>query len=475
MPQPNIIYIMADDMGYGDVGWYNHESTIPTPNMDRIAREGIYCTDAHSASAVCTPSRYAVMTGKYGWRSVMKRGVLNGFGAPLIDPNDMTLARLLKEQGYATAAIGKWHLGLNWTTESGEPVPQANGSHAWSDDGFDVDYAQPLTGGPNELGFDYSFGISGSLDMPPYCFIENGQTVGIPTQEKHPYFNQQRRGLMTDGWKDEEVDTTFTSKSVTFIEEHAESQSDQPFFLYLTPASPHRPCDIRPDFVIGKSQAGDRGDMVYLFDWVVGQVLDVLDRLDLVDNTLIMVTSDNGARLVCADGNDYGHKSNGDLRGQKADIWDGGHREPFLARWPEHIEAGTSTDALICLSDMVATCAAVVGTETPENVDSFNMLPHLTKTAANTPVRATLVHHSAAGMFSIREGQWKLIMGLGSGGFSEPKSVEPVPGEAAGQLYDLSNDLAETTNLWSERLDIVQDLAQKLKMIVGDDSTIGTT
>ena len=472
MGQPNIIYIMADDMGYGDVGWYNAESTIPTPNMDRIAREGVYCTDAHSASAVCTPSRYAVMTGKYAWRSALKRGVLNGFGTPLIDPNEVTLASLLKQQGYATTAIGKWHLGFDWTTESGEPIPQANGSHAWSEDGFDVDYAQPLTGGPNELGFDYSFGISGSLDMPPYCFIENGQTVGIPTQEKHPYYNQQRRGLMTDGWQDEAVDTTFASKSVDFIEQHVESRPDQPFFLYLTPASPHRPCDIRPDFVINKSQAGDRGDMVYLFDWVVGQVLEALDRLELAENTLIMVTSDNGARLVCADGNDYGHKSNGNLRGQKADIWDGGHREPFLVRWPGHIKAGTSTDALICLSDVIATCAAVTGANMSENVDSFNMLPHLTDTPAQTPIRETLVHHSAAGMFSIREGQWKLIVGLGSGGFSEPKSVDPAPGEPTGQLYDLSNDLAETHNLWAEHQDIVQDLTAKLQAIVRDDAKI---
>ncbi len=473
MSQPNIIYIMADDMGYGDVAWYNAKTKIPTPNMDRIAREGVYCTDAHSASAVCSPSRYAVMTGKFGWRSSLKRGVLNGFGAPLIEHDQLTVARLLKEQGYATAAIGKWHLGLNWSTDSGERIPSPNGSHFWSEDGFDIDYTRPVTGGPNELGFDYSFCIAGSLDMPPYCFIENGQTVGIPDQEKQPYYNQQRRGLMTPGWKDEAVDTTFASKSVAFIEQHTASHPDQPFFLYLTPSAPHRPCDIRPAFVIDKSQAGDRGDMVYLFDWVVGQVLDALDRLDIADDTFIMLTSDNGARLVCADGNDYGHKSNGNLRGQKADIWEGGHREPFLARWPGHIDPGTATDALICLSDVMATCAAITGADLAADTDSFNMLPHLTNQKAETPVRETLVHHSAAGMFSIRADQWKLILGLGSGGFSEPKSVEPTPGQARGQLYDLSNDLAETNNLWTERPDIVQALTRKLQAFVQNDAEIG--
>jgi arylsulfatase A len=467
MVQPDIIFIMADDMGYGDVAHYNPQSKIPTPNMDRLAHEGTYVTDAHSASAVCTPSRYAVITGRYCWRSPLQAWVLHGFGAPIIEPDRPTVASMLKQHGYTTAAVGKWHLGLNWTASGEQSFDTDHGTHEISRDGFDVDYSQPLTGGPTDLGFDYFFGISGSLDMPPYCFIENDRTVGIPTEEKHLYYNQQRKGMMTSGWRDDEVDTTFASKAVAFIEE--QQTTDTPFFLYLAPASPHRPCDIRPDFVIGKSEAGDRGDMVYLFDWVVGQVLDALDRTGQADNTLVIVTSDNGARLTCADGSDYGHKSNGDLRGQKADIWDGGHREPFIVRWPGVIPAGIRSDALICLSDLMATCAGIVDAEIDAE-DSVDFLPALTGEFAT--VRETLVHHSGAGMFSVRQGPWKLVLGLGSGGFSDPRHEDPQPGGPQGQLYNLDDDPAETRNLWSAQPDKVAEMTALLESISGRDFSV---
>ncbi len=344
MHKPNIIYIMADDMGYGDLGCYG-ATKIPTPHMDRIAAEGVRLTDAHSSSAVCTPSRYAVLTGRYAWRGGLKRWVLGGYGTPLIEPERLTVASLLKagrlpHRGRRQVACGA---GLAAQRRAATRPIIDFGNPAWSVDGFDIDHSAPIGNGPTTLGFDSYFGIAGSLDMPPYCFIENDHTVGIPDREKEVYYNQQRKGMQTPDWQDDQVDITLAAKAVEFIEAASAAEDDAPFFLYLTPASPHRPCDVRPDFVVGASDAGDRGDMVVLFDWVVGQVLDALDRTGQADNTLIIVTSDNGGRLTCADGETYGHASNGSLRGQKADIWDGGHREPFVARWPQRIPAGSKS------------------------------------------------------------------------------------------------------------------------------------
>jgi len=464
--KPNIVFIMADDMGYGDLGCYGAEK-IPTPHVDRLAAEGVRFTDAHSSSAVCTPSRYSVMTGRYCWRTRMIRGVLGGFGAPLIEPGRTTVASLLSANGYATAAVGKWHLGLDWRTGDGKPVRYAEDDPArcgWRHDGFDVDYAAAITGGPTELGFDTFFGIAGSLDMPPYCFIADDHVAGTPDREKDPYRQQQRKGLMTPDWRDEEVDVTFAAKAVEFIEAHVRATPDRPFFLYLPTASPHRPCDIRPDFVRGASTAGDRGDMVVLFDWVVGQVTAALERLGVADNTLIIVTSDNGGRLTCCDGSDYGHKTNGDLRGQKADIWDGGHREPFVARWPGRIAAGATREELICLGDLLATCAAIVEAELPADAgeDSFSMLGTLLGQPSEAPARPQVVHHSVDGMFSIRRGRWKLIDGLGSGGFPQPRRVEGGPGDPPRQQYDLGADPAEQHNAWAEQPDLVADLTALL-------------
>jgi arylsulfatase A-like enzyme len=454
--KPNIIYIMADDMGIGDLGCYGAEK-IPTPNMDRLAAEGMRFTDAHSSSAVCTPSRYSAMTGRYCWRTRLKKFVIGGFGAPLIEKDRETLGSLCKKVGYSTAAIGKWHMGFTWYDKSGEPLklPECD---ALDVDGFEVDYARGIDGGPIDLGFDYYFGIAGSLDMPPYVLIENRNMVELPDREKEVYYNQQRRGLQMPSFKDEEVDVTFARKAVEYIEQQSESEA--PFFLYMTPASPHRPCDIHPDFVKGKSAAGDRGDMVVLFDWVVGQVLDALDRTGQAENTLVVVTSDNGARVVCANGEDYGHKANGIYRGQKADIWDGGHREPFLVRWPGVVSAGTTSDALTCLSDFFATVGEVIGQDASCAEDSVSFLPVLREQQQS--VRRTLVHHSGFGMFSLRKGDWKAVYGSGSGGFTDPVGELS---ETNGQLYNLKDDPSERVNLWSSRPEILAELKQELAVI----------
>jgi arylsulfatase A-like enzyme len=460
MAQPNIVFIMADDMGYGDLGCYGAER-IPTPNIDRLAAEGMLFTDAHSSSAVCSPSRYSVLTGRYCWRTWLDHGVLAGFGAPLVEPGRMTVASLLKEAGYATGAFGKWHLGLDWRTKSGDRVSDIDDKVAWDYEGLDADYEEPFGGGPTELGFDCFFGIAGSLDMPPYCFLEDDHCVGPVRGEKDVYLNQQRRGMMADGWRDDLVDVTFAEKACAFIEEQAAAA--RPFFAYLPLSAPHRPC-VPPDFLEGRSQAGDRGDMVCALDWCTGQVMEKLDEFGVAENTLLIVTSDNGARLACANGRDYGHKSNGELRGQKADIWEGGHREPFVARWPGRVEAGAVCDDLICLGDLMATCAEMVEADLPEGAgeDSISFFPSLLGAGKRETARRQLVHHSAAGMFSIRQGRWKLVEGLGSGGFSEPTSARPEEGGPEGQLYDMEADVAEGHDLYLKRPDIVERLRRAL-------------
>jgi arylsulfatase A-like enzyme len=461
MPQrPNVIYIMADDMGYGDLGCYGAEK-IPTPNIDRLAAEGVRFTDAHSSSAVCTPSRYSVMTGRYCWRTALKRGVGGGFMSPLIDPGRTTLASMLRAQGYHTAAVGKWHLGLDW--QSADPMDPGDATY-WQDDGK-WDFTQPILGGPNALGFDYFFGIAGSLDMPPYAFIENDRTVGVPEQFKENLEAQQRPGRQAPGWDDRKVDTTFTEKAVAWL--NSAAQRDQPFFLYLTPSAPHRPC-LPPEPFTGASQAGPRGDMVCVVDWMVGQVMDCLDRNGLAEQTLVIVTSDNGARPWDVDGETYGHKSCGDLRGFKADIWDGGHREPLVARWPGQIQAGSTCDEMVCLMDWMATLADLCQIDLPDAAaeDSFSFLDALLGRDHDQPARDHLIHHSVGGMFAYRQGPWKMIDGLGSGGFSSPRRGAPTDQGPTGQLYNMAEDTAETRNLWAEKPELVGSLSEELAQAI---------
>ncbi|MFX0180257.1 MAG: arylsulfatase [Candidatus Hodarchaeota archaeon] len=457
---PNIIFILADDMGYGDLGCYGSEK-IPTPNMDKIASEGIRFTDAHSSSAVCSPSRYSILTGRYCWRTKLKRSVLWGYSFPLIEPERPTIATLLKKRGYHTAAIGKWHVGLKWPTRNYEPLKNPHTRNP------DIDFSKPIKGGPTSLGFDYFFGISGSLDMPPYCFIENEHTIGIPSLPKEPLYQQQSEGLMVPGWRDDKVDVKFTEKAIQFIQEHVKSESAHPLFIYLCTSAPHRPCDVQPEFIKGKSQAGDRGDMVILVDWVVGQINDELENLGLIENTLIMITSDNGARATCFNGEDYGHNSNGSWRGQKGDIWEGGHREPLIARWPNHIKPNIVSKEPLCLVDLFATLAALLDLPITDGVaeDSFNMLPALLGKQQVKQIRDSIIHHSMWGTFSIRHENWKLIKGRGSGGFTLPAKIIPRKGEPKGQLYDLNKDPEEQSNLWNDKPKIVGNLEDLLNHI----------
>lgn len=455
---PNIVIVNADDMGYGDLECYNPHSKVPTPNMNELAADGVRFTDAHSSSAVCTPSRYSLLTGRYCWRTRLEDGVIFDYEDPLIDADRLTLGGMLQAEGYATACTGKWHLGMGWPRHEQED----DSSSEFSNDA--IDFTRPITDGPTERGFDYFFGIRASLDMPPYCFIENDHTVGIPTIEKDPYNPQQREGPMVPGWRDEEVGPRITERAVNFVTEHVTTNPDQPFFLYVPTSAPHRPC-TPPDFIDGRSDAGPRGDMVAQVDWTVGQIDATLEALGVQEETLFIVTSDNGARAECYNGRDYGHRSNGHLRGQKADIWDGGHREPFIARWPDAVEAGTTCDETICQTDLLATCAELAGASVPADAgeDSYNIAPALLDEDYEGPIREATIHHSLHGHFAIRQGPWKMIPTLGSGGFTDP--VDPDPGSDGpnGQLYNLEEDPQEQNNCWTERQDIVERLFNLLE------------
>ncbi|HVX54639.1 arylsulfatase [Nocardioides sp.] len=479
--RPNIVVVLADDMGWGDLGCYG--SSIPTPNIDRLAAEGVRATNAHSASAVCTPSRYALMTGRYAWRGPLKSFVLMGHGPALIEPERPTLASVLKGQGYATGAFGKWHLGLGWRHTDGsvrsafEPGAQLH-DDVETDFGRDIDYAAPFTGGPTELGFDRFFGIAGSLDMPPYVFLDQDRTVGIPDREKERYLTEQRPGLQVEGFDEEEVDVAFAREAVAFIE-----RQDGPFLCYLATSAPHRP-NVPPPFIRGRSGLGDRADGVCLVDWMVGEVVGALERRGILDDTLVIVTSDNGAVVYFTDDGDLRlHRPNGDWRGQKGDLWDGGHREPFIARWPARVPAGSVIDSPLCLTDILPTAAAAAGTEAGVE-DGRDVLAVLAGDAVLDPERP-LVHHSLSGRFALRAGRWKAIFSLDSGGGFSDRSIshlfdgsgEPLqtpPWDSAhpeGQLYDMESDPQETRNLWAEHPDVVARLYDVLRGICVDPTS----
>ena len=362
----------------------------------------------------------------------------------------------------------QWHIGMGWRKPDGTcyetaPREKCDSKNLKRNDGFDVDYSQRIDGGPVDVGFDYFWGTAGSLDMPPFCFIENDHTVGIPDREKHPYSPQQKRGLMTEGWRDDQVDVVFAEKACEYIKLEAGKSAQHPFFLYLTPSAPHRPC-VPPEFVKGSSQAGDRGDCVQLVDWLVGKVLNALTEKGISENTLLMISSDNGAVATCLNGLDYGHKSNGGLRGQKADIWEGGHREPFIAQWPGKIPPGSVCSDTVCLVDIMATCADITGTRIPDAAgrDSQSFCDSLMQNGNTNGGRKSLVHHSHAGMFGIRKGNWKLALGLGSGGITLPSYIFQEPDMPEGQLYNLTDDPEEQKNLYADYPDKVVELKAEL-------------
>jgi len=440
---PNIIFVMADDMGFGDLQSYNPESKIETPHLARLAKEGRRFTDAHAPASVCVPTRYGLMTGRYPFRMNRGRG-------PLLEPNRPTLPSVLKQAGYKTAMIGKWHLGVEH-----EKNPAAN---------------QKLGGGPVEHGFDHFYGIPASLDIPPYYWIHNDRPVAPPSEKiddnNTPGWTRiqgafWRGGGIAPDYKHIDVLPIIRDRSADYIE--AAAKSDKPFFLYVALPAPHTPW-LPTKLFEGKTPVSDYGDFVLMVDDLVGRLLGALDKTKQADETLFIFTSDNGPVWYSQDVEKYKHSSVGPLRGMKGDAWEGGHRMPFIARWPGHIPAGSKSKEVICHTDMIATAAAITGQKLPTNAgeDSYNLLPAFLGKKTK-PIREATVHQSSRRYLAIRQGNWKLIPGLGSGGFSKPSTVKPKKGEPAGQLYNLKNDLGEKSNLYAKRPKIVKRLTALLE------------
>jgi len=461
--KPNIVYIMADDLGYGDVSCLNKNGKIDTKNIDSIAKAGMIFTDAHSGSAVCTPTRYGVVTGRYAWRTKLK-GVLGGWSKPLIKPDRMTVASMLKEHGYNTGCVGKWHLGWDWALAN-KNADVAN----WKLNAKNVDFTKPIKNGPTERGFDYYFGIPASLDMTPYVYIENDRVTALPDRiiPKSTGKRFWREGAIAPDFKHIEVLPKLTEKAVSFIDRQA---GDKPFFLYFPLSAPHKPILPSKEFQ-GKSGLNEWGDFVLQVDWTVGQILKVLKQKGFEDNTLIIFTSDNGATPGAdfAQLEKFGHDPSYVFRGHKADIFEGGHRVAFVAKWPGKIKPDSTSDETICHTDLMATAADIVGYNLPDNAgeDSVSILPALLRKKYKKPLREATVHHSAHGYLSIRQGKWKLELCPGSGGWSYPREDrKEIKGFPPVQLYDLEKDIAETTNLQDKYPEIVKELTDLLQNYV---------
>ena len=468
---PNIVIVLADDLGYGDVGYLNSQSQIPTPNLDTLAGEGMAFLDAHSPSAVCTPTRYGLLTGRYAWRTRLTRGVLNGYAGPLIAPNRETLGSFLGATGYRTAVIGKWHLGLGFAKNAlGE-----------------FDFEEPIDDGPHTHGFDESYIIPASLDFPPYVYIRDGEITGFPLGQQpgmeFPRF--MRAGELASDFDPADVLDELIRQATGFIQRQATDGS--PFLLYLPLTAPHKPVWPAQRFE-GTTELGPYGDFIVQVDVAVGDVMSALEQAGVDDNTLLIVTSDNGSFMPRRDGLDDrdhtddstiqayragNHTANHVYRGIKADIWEGGHRVPFFARWPGEIEPGSTREEVISLTDVFATVAEIVGKELPNNAaeDSFSLLPLLRGKPWARP-RAAVTHHSINGMFAIRDGRWKLVAGNGSGGREDPIGQ---PFERPYQLFDIASDPSEQSNVYDQHPAVAQRLERELERIRSWDRSRMTT
>ncbi len=466
--KPNIVIIYADDMGYGDLNIQNPDSKIPTPYLDQLATEGMRFTDAHSSSGVCSPSRFALLTGTYHWRR--QHGIVNSFGKPFFNDTDITLPAVLRDNGYKTACIGKWHLGWNWEFKnepSGETMLFGRLHKVYYPE--DIEWGKPVTGGPLDRGFDYYFG-DGTINFPPYAWVENDRIVEAPTETMLPDnigFEtaeeawEFRPGPRVKGWNPYKVLPTLTEKSVEWINNQ---HKDQPFFLYLSFPSPHTPIIPNEEF-IGKSGAGGYGDFVYQTDWVAGQILNALKENGFGDNTIVIFSSDNGPeRFAYQRAVTYGHSSMGDLRGLKQDIWEGGHRVPMIIRWPGHVKPGTISDRLISQIDYMSTLAAAAGITLPDGAapDSYNFMPTLLGENYNFPEREVLIHNTRANKWAVRQGNW-LYMDTNSGGHQVmPEFFKELRGytdfETEGLLFNLEDDPEQHINLYDQYPEKVQEM-----------------
>ena len=478
--KPNIVIIYADDMGYGDLGCQNPQSKIPTPNLDRLASQGMRFTDAHGASGVSSPSRYSLLTGRYHWRGHLTTGIISEWGDPAIEKGRLTIASMLKEQGYSTACIGKWHLGETWPFKPGLGQNDTskhewssiskNGSLSWTPEAFN--WNLPVKDGPVYHGFDYYFG-TGTINFPPYTWIENDKVLDIPVEmldlkDARPAEGEWecRPGPAAKGWDITKVPIRLMQKTVQWINNRR--GDPKPFFLYYALPSPHAP--IIPDEQFrGKSRAGGYGDYVSETDWMVGQVLEALKKNGFEKNTIVIFTSDNGPETYAyARIKNFNHFSMGDWRGLKRDLWEGGNRIPFIVKYPGEIPAGSVCNQIICQTDIMATIAGFTGFNIPDNAgeDSFNMQEAFRGKSSGKPVRDFIIYHSPDGKFAIRKENWILIEGLSGEVSEEPAWIKQMfdylPDTTPMVLYNLSNDSRERKNLYTNYPEKVNELKSLL-------------
>jgi len=462
--KPNIVIILADDMGIDSVASFNDKNRIPTPHLDRLAKEGVSFSDAHSGSSLCTPTRYGILTGRYAWRSRLKKGIVKKWERPLIAKDRLTFPKMLKNHGYHTACIGKWHLGWSWPKKGG----------GFTSNLKQIDFSKKIGGGPTTRGFDIYFGDD-VPNWPPFAWIENDQTVGIPdTQLTFPDRYHSNNGIGVKGWKFEPVLPKITQRAVKYIGEQA--RKNQPFFLYFALTSPHTPIAPSKAFQ-GKSGISRYADFLMETDWSVGQVLGAIQKNGIAENTLVIFTADNGTSPKC----DFKElkKHHVDLqnhwRGMKGDTYEGGHRVPMIVRWQGKIKPGAKSNRTVCTTDLMATAADAVGLlkDLPNNAaeDSFSFFPTLMGKPQKS--RPFTIHHSSNGSFVIRKGKWKLILCPGSGGWSQPtpgkawknKALPPI------QLYNLSADPKETKNVQAQHSEVVQTLMSRVVLGIRNGRT----
>ena len=469
--RPNVLILYVDDMGYGDPACNNPDSKIPTPNIDKLARQGMRFTDGHSSSGICTPSRYALLTGRYHWRKF--HDIVGSMGESRFDPERLTMPEMLQDKGYRTAAIGKWHLGWNW-----EAIRYPGAKKTTSDDGkqkywgYDAfDWSKRVPGGPVDNGFEYYFGDT-IINFPPYAWIENDRLVSPPdcnleiTAKTKEGSWEARPGPARSDWDFYQDLPTLTNKAVAWLGERKDD--NQPFFLYFALPSPHAPI-IPLDEFDDKSKAGAYGDYVVQSDWSCGQLLDALEKSGHADDTIVLFTSDNGAEIYCyARDEKFDHWSSGPFRGIKRDIYEGGHHVPFIVRWPGVVEPGTTSEALISQIDVMATLAEVVGYQLPDTdaEDSYNQL---SVWQGGPAVRNTLVHNTYAGRYALRQDDWLWINA--PTGYHRPanKAWETRNGYTADdhpeQLFDLSVDIGQRENVIDQQPDLAAEMAEKLDQI----------
>ncbi len=462
---PNVIIVLADDLGIGDVSFYNENAAWETPHIDRLAAKGMSFSDAHTSASICTPTRYGIMTGRYNWRSTRKSGGGDGYSPPLIEGDRLTLPELFKSKGYHTGIVGKWHLGWNWQIEGSKQVA--------FDDKIrpEIDFSKTISGGPRDHGFDYSYGTAASLSSPPFIYVENSMPTALPNGISVNYDEKAfwRKGPIAPDFKHVETLPNIVDRSIGYIQERA--ASDQPFFLYCAFTAPHAPV-IPPTEYIGKSNTNAYGDFVLYVDDMVGRIWEAVESDDRLENTLLFFTSDNGQspradfeldELPLAN-----HNGSYIYRGRKFDIYEGGHRVPFIAAWPGKIRAGSRSKETICTVDFMATAAELLDVDLPDEAgeDSYSVLPVLTRQQYSKPLREATVMHSSEGRFAIRKGDWKLILWPGSGGWGFPATEEEMNGLPRFQLYNLKNDPAESKNLYESQPKRVSELKNLLKSYV---------